>query len=144
MHNTDSIHLHYILAKSQYIQYILCYIFNTAISTSCNFSIHVSTSPSTSLDTSWRDSIHTRTSFNTSCHENNTSDTFFNTLQYIVPVFNTSDVLEDVLDVLTSNTSFHTSQYILQIFGYIPIHHPSSSIHSPRLGFANELLVGLL
>ena len=109
MHNTDSIHLHYILAKfntsntsdntsfntswlvshyisihptihcsihpakSQYIQYILHWTCNTSFSTSCQFSIHVSTSPSTSLDTSWRDSIHVSTSFNTSCHENNTS-----------------------------------------------------------------------
>jgi hypothetical protein len=75
-------------------------------------------------------------------------NTSFNTLQYIVPVFNTSDVLEDVLDVLTSNTSFNTSQYILLIFGYIPIHpacigmywmliHPiHPSIHPPR--FAND------
>ena len=69
--------------------------------------------------TSWHDSS---TSFNTSCSESNTSDTSFNTFQYILPVFNTSDVLEDVLDVLTSNTSFNTSQYILQIFEYIPIH----------------------
>ena len=76
----------------------------------------------TSFDTSWRDSIHASTSFNTSCHENNTSDTSFNTLRYILPVFNTSDVLEDVLDVLTSNTSCNTSQYILPLFGYIPIH----------------------
>ncbi len=69
------------------------------------------------------------------------------TIQYIVPVINTSDVLEDVLDVLTSNTSCNTSQYILQWFGYIPIHpacigmywisiHPIyPSIHPPR--FAN-------
>jgi hypothetical protein len=58
------------------------------------------------------------------CHKNNfnTSDTTFNALQYIVPVFNTSDELEDVLDVLTSNTSFNTSQYIVLIFGYFPIH----------------------
>ena len=61
-HSRMSIHP----AKFQYIQYILYYSVNTADSTSCSISIHVSTSPSTSLDTSWRDSIHASTSFNTS------------------------------------------------------------------------------
>ncbi len=64
------------------------------------------------------------TSFNTSRQENNTSDTSFNTLKNILPFFDTSNVLDDVLDVLTwtSNTSLNTSQYILLICLYIPIH----------------------
>jgi hypothetical protein len=150
MHNTDTIHHHYILAKfntyntsdntslntswlvslhlsashhgcsihpakSQYIQYILPWTWNTANSTSCKFSIHLNTSPVPQL-------IHPgaiiNTSFNTSCQDNNTSNTSFNTLEYILPFFNTSDVLDDY----TSNTSFDTSQYILPIFLYIPIH----------------------
>jgi hypothetical protein len=87
------------------------------------------------------------TSFNTSCQENNTCNTSFNSLQHIMLFFNTSDVLDDVLDASISNTSFNTSQYICLIYMYIPIHpscirmcwmlihsiHPS--IHPPR--FAN-------
>ncbi len=160
MHNTDSMHHHYILAKfnasntsdntsfntswlvslhlstshhgcsihpakSQYIQYILPWTCNTANRTSCKFSIHLNTSPVPQL-------IHSgaiiNTSFNTSCQENNTSNTStsFNTLQYILPFFSTSDVLDDVLDVLTSNTSFDTSQYILLFF---LIHHNTSSMY---------------
>ncbi len=154
MHNTDSMHHHYILAKfntsntsdntsfntfwlvslhlstshhgcsihpakSQCIQYILPWTCNTANSTSCKFSIHLNTSPVPQL-------IHPgaiiKTSFNTSCQENNISNTSFNTLEYILPFFNTSDVLDDVLDVLTSKTSFDTSQYILLIFRYNSIH----------------------
>ena len=112
-------------------QYILAYIITSQyipqalLNTSCLISIHpihplldlqysrqyILQFFNSSPDTSWHDSS---TSFNTSCHDNNTSNTSFNTLQYIVPVFNTSDVLEDVLDVLTSNTSCNTSQYILQ------------------------------
>ncbi len=125
MHNTDSIHHHYILAKfntsttsdntsfntswlaslhlstshhgctihtakSQYIEYILPWTCNnvTANSTACKFSIHLNTSPVPQL-------IHPgaiiNTSFNTSCQENNTSDTSVNTLEYILPFFNTSD-----------------------------------------------------
>ena len=114
-------------------QYILAYIISSQyipqalLNTSCLISIHpihplldlqysrqyILQFFNTSLDTSWHDSS---TSFNTSCHENNTSDTSFNTLEYILPFFNTSDVLDDVLDVLTSDTSFNTSQYILLIF----------------------------
>jgi hypothetical protein len=114
-------------------QYILAYIITSQyipqalLNTSCLISIHpihplldlqnsrqyILQFFNTSLDTSWHDSS---TSFNTSCHENNTSDTSFNTLEYILPFFNISDVLDDVFDVLTSNTSFDTSQYILLIF----------------------------
>ncbi len=115
---------HYISVHPTIVaQYILPWTCNTANSTSCRFSIHLNTFPLPQL-------IHPgaiiNTSFrvNISCQENNTSNTSFNTLEYILPFFETSDVLDDVLDVLTSNTSFDTSQYneyILLIFWYIPI-----------------------
>ena len=50
----------------------------------------------------------------------------FNAVQYMVPVFNTSDELEDVLDILTSNTSMSFS------LGLPPTHLITQAGTSPK------------